>query len=73
MYIFQALPEKQGTASRRDCFCSCIAMSGTGGDMARTAAVGKEVGGGACAVAKIAGEGMSGNRALHEYLNRLSH
>ncbi len=41
--------------------------------MARTAAVGKEVGGGACAVAKIAGEGVSGNRALHEYLNRLSH
>ena len=41
--------------------------------MAHTAAVGEEVGGGACAVAKVAGEGMSGNRALYGCLNRFSH
>ena len=41
--------------------------------MAHTAAIGEEVGGGACAVAKVAGEGMPGDRALHGYLNRFSH
>ena len=34
-------------------------------DTEHTAAVGQEVGGGACAVAEIAGEGMPGDGALH--------